>query len=93
MSPTNKAATRMVVASFAAGVGAMVLVGLVAPVTVNGGLVIRDAVAASLQRDTPTIDPLDVEAIEAQLAEAEREMQQARESTADEIGRLQRLSR
>lgn len=93
MSPSNKAATRLVIASFAAGVGAMVLVGLVAPVTVKGGLSIGDAVAASLHPERPAIEPLDVAAIEAQLAEADREMEEMRATTADEIGRLERLSR
>lgn len=92
MSPSTKANTRMIVASFVAGAGAMVLVGFVAPVTLKGGLTIRDAVAASMERSEPAIEPLDVAAIEAQLAEADRQMQQMRATTADEVGRLQRLS-
>ena len=92
MSPFAKANTRMIVASFVAGAGAMVLVGFVAPVTLKGGLSIRDAVAASMQSSEPAIEPLDVAAIEAQLAEADRQMEEMRATTADEVGRLQRLS-
>jgi hypothetical protein len=82
----------MIVASFVAGASAMVLVGFVAPVTLKGGLTIRDAVAASMQSDAPVIEPLDVAAIEAQLADADRQVQEMRATTADEVGRLQRLS-
>lgn len=92
MSPSAKANTRMIVASFVAGAGAMVLVGFVAPVTLKGGLTIRDAVAASMEPSRPVIEPLDVAAIEAQLAEADRQMAEMRATTADEVGRLQRLS-
>jgi hypothetical protein len=93
MSPSNvKATTRMVVASFVAGASAMVLVGFVAPVMLKGGLSIRDAMAASMETRAPIIEPLDVAAIEAQLAQADREMQVMRETTADEMGRLERLS-
>jgi hypothetical protein len=92
MSPSARANTRMIVASFVAGASAMVLVGFVAPVTLKGGLSIRDAVAASMQSDAPVIEPLDVAAIEAQLAEADRQVQEMRATTADEVGRLQRLS-
>ena len=74
------------------GASAMVLVGFVAPVTLKGGLTIRDAVAASMQSDAPVIEPLDVAAIEAQLADADRQVQEMRATTADEVGRLQRLS-
>jgi hypothetical protein len=37
-SSTNKATVRMIAASFAAGVSAMMLLGLVAPVAMRGGL-------------------------------------------------------
>lgn len=93
MSPAQvKATSRMVVASFAAGVGAMVLLGLVAPVAMQGGLAVRDAFASEVQQSAPAIAPLDVQAIEAQLAEADRLMGEMRASTADEMGRLERLS-
>lgn len=87
-----KTTTRMVVASFAAGFGAMVLAGFVAPVALKGGLSIRDAWAASLEQRAPLIAPLDVAAIEAQLEAADREMQAMRETTADEMSRLDRLA-
>jgi hypothetical protein len=93
MSPSNtKATMRMVMASFAAGAGAMVLVGLVAPVAMKGGLTIRDAMASSMEDRAQLIEPLDVAAIEAQLAEADRSMDAMRANTADEMNRLEQLS-
>jgi len=93
MSPSNtKATTRMIVASFVAGAGAMVLVGLVAPVTVKGGLSIREAFAAEVEQNRPVIEPLDVAAVQAQLAEAERAVRAARATTDDDIARLRRLT-
>lgn len=87
-----KTTTRIVMASFVAGFGAMVLAGFVAPVALKGGLSIRDAWAASMQARDPLIQPLDVAAIEAQLAQADREMDAMRETTADELARLDRLA-
>ncbi len=93
MSPSQvKATTRMVVASFAAGASAMVLLGLVAPVAMQGGLSVRDAFAATVEERGPAIEPLDVAAIEAQLAQADREMTAMRATTADEVAQLRRLS-
>ncbi len=94
MSPSNvKATVRMVVASFAAGAGAMVLVGLVAPVAMQGGLSMREAFAGQLEQQAPAIEPLNVAAIEAQLAEADRLMAAARETTSDNMDRLESLAR
>ncbi len=94
MSPSYvKATRRMVVASFAAGVGAMLFVGLVAPIAMKGGLSVRDAFASTIEQRDPTIEPLDVAAIEAQLAEADRLMSDMRDSTADEMIRLESLAR
>lgn len=93
MSPSQvKATTRMVVASFAAGAGAMVLLGLVAPVAMQGGLNVRDAFAATVEQRAPAIEPLDVAAIEAQLAEADQALAAMQATTADEVAQLQRLS-
>lgn len=92
-SPQVKATVRMVVASFAAGAGAMALVGLVAPVAMQGGLSMRDAFAAQMEQQAPLIEPLDVAAIEAQLAEAERAMAAARATTDDNVSRLEALAR
>jgi hypothetical protein len=93
MSPSNvKATVRMVVASFVAGASAMVLVGLVAPVAMQGGLSMRDAFANEMNRQVPAVEPLDVAAIEATLADAERSMAAARASTDDNVSRLQALS-
>ena len=93
MSPSQtKATIRMVVASFVAGAGAMVLVGLVAPVAMQGGLSMRDAFANEMTQQAPAVEPLNVVAIEATLAEAERSMDAARASTDDNVSRLQALS-
>ena len=93
MSPSNvKATVRMVVASFAAGAGAMALVGLVAPVAMQGGLSMREAFADQMEQQSPLIAPLDVAAIEAQLADADRLMAAARETTDDNVGRLEALA-
>src|SRR5688572_4754017 len=60
MSPSQtKATVRMVAASFAAGVSAMLLLGLVAPVAVQGGLSVRDAIAMP-EPQAHLIEPLDV---------------------------------
>jgi len=91
MSPSNtKATVRMVAASFAAGVSAMMLLGLVAPVVVQGGLSVREAMASPVE--TRPVITLDVAAVEAQLADADRVMVAMRATTADEMQRLQRLS-
>jgi hypothetical protein len=92
-SPQTKATTRMVVASFAAGAGAMALVGLVAPVAMQGGLSMRDAFAGAMEQQAPAIEPLNVAAIEAQLAEADRLMAAARETTDDNVSRLEAFGR
>ncbi len=93
MSPSNlKATVRMVVASFVAGAGAMVLVGLVAPVAMQGGLSMREAFANEMEQQAPALEPLDVAAIEAQLADAERLMAAARHGTDDNVSRLQALA-
>jgi hypothetical protein len=92
--PTTKPAFRVVVTSFAAGAGAMVLAGLVIPVAVQGGLSIRDAVAATFEAQAApeAIEPLDVVAIQARVAEAERGIEAARLASEDAIARLDRLS-
>lgn len=93
MTPSYaKATMRMVVASFAAGAGAMALVGLVGPVAMQGGLSVRDAFAATVEDNEPLIQPLDVVAIEAQLAEADRVMAEMRAGTDDEVARLEQLA-
>lgn len=91
MLPAHKATLRLIAASFVAGAGAMALVGLVGPVAVNGGLELREALAAPVE-ERPVVEPLDVEAVRARLAEADRAMVSMRASTDGEITRLQRLS-
>jgi hypothetical protein len=96
VSPTaekTKATVRMVAASFAAGAGLMMCVGLAAPLTAKGALwSVRAAEASTMEARTPLIEPLDVDAIHAQLAAADRSMQAARASTDDDIARLARLT-
>lgn len=93
MSPAqDKTTLKMVTASFIAGAGAMVLAGFIAPIAIKGGLSIRDAMAATVQAEAPAIEPLDVAAIEAQLADAERSMASTRAATDRAIERLDRLS-
>ena len=87
----TKATVRMVAASFAAGVSAMLLLGLVAPVAVQGGLSMRDSIAMP-EPQAHLIEPLDVAAIEAQLAKAEAEMDASRARTDATVARLERLS-
>jgi len=92
-SPQAKATMRMVFASFAAGAGAMMLVGLVGPIAVQGGLSMREAMASQVEARTALVEPLDVEAIQAQLAAADAAMETMRASTADEMQRLEQLAR
>jgi len=93
MSPSQSKATfRMVAASFAAGVSAMMLLGLVTPVVVQGGLSVREAMAATVEQEAPAIAPLDVAAIEAQLAAAQADMDASRAATDAAMERLERLS-
>ncbi|MFT3729134.1 MAG: hypothetical protein QM759_15030 [Terricaulis sp.] len=95
MSPVDakmKATFRTVVGSFIAGAGLMVLVGLVGPVAVKGGLTVRDAMAATVNSSAPLIQPLDVAAVRRELASAQSSMDTARAHTDSEIARLDRLS-
>lgn len=93
IAPVNSerlAKKRAIVASFAAGIGAMFVVGLIAPI--SHGLSLGAAEAHALEQRAPVIAPLDVAAIEATLAEADRVMAASRRSTDDDISRLARLS-
>lgn len=93
MSPQEQAMRRTIVGSFAAGVSAVVFLGLLAPLAMQSGLTVRDAFASTLEQRQPVIEPLNVEAIEAQLAEADRLLADARSSTNDEVAMLERLAR
>lgn len=92
MSPHLKPTVRMVIGSFAAGAGAMVLFGLIGPVMVQSSLSVREAMAAELAAERPLIEPLDVAAIEAQLNAANASMEAARATTDDDIARLMALT-
>ena len=91
-SASIKSTFRIIVASFAAGAGAMVLVGLVAPVALQGGLSIRDALAVAVTAEAPVLEPIDAAAVQAQLAEAERTMQSGRAATEAAMSHLDRLA-
>jgi hypothetical protein len=93
MSSQAQATRRMIVGSFVAGVSAVVFFGLIAPLALQSGLTVRDAFASTLEQNQPAIEPLNVEVIEAQLAEADRLLADARSSTNDEVAMLERLAR
>lgn len=88
----KKQTVRVVTGSFLVGMGLMVMVGLVAPMIAQGGLSIREAMAATAQRNQPVVAPLDVQAIEAQLAEADRAMEANRAETDAAVAKLDRLA-
>ncbi|MDX2275830.1 MAG: hypothetical protein NW206_10305 [Hyphomonadaceae bacterium] len=93
IAPVNSetlAKRRAIVASFAAGVGVMFAMGLFVPI--SNSLSLGAAEAHALEQRAPAIQPLDVAAIEATLAEAERSMAVSRALTDDDISRLARLS-
>ena len=95
MSPADakvKATFRMIAGSFLAGAAAMIMLGLVAPVAVKGGLSIRDAWAATTDHNGPAIQPLNVAEVRAELAAADRSMQASRAATEASIERLDRLA-
>lgn len=93
IAPVNSetlAKKRAVYASFVAGVGAMFVIGLIAPI--SHGLSMGAAEAHGLEQRAPLIQPLDVAAIEATLADAERTMAASRALTDDDVARLERLA-
>ncbi len=97
MSATTTAANhgvshfRMIVTSFAAGVGAMVFAGLVAPILAEGGLTMSSANASTLEPQAPLIAPLDVAAVQSQLSQAEQTMSVTQRATDGAMSRLERL--
>lgn len=88
----KKQTVRIITGSFLVGMGAMVMAGLVAPMIAQGGLNIREAMAATVEQEQPLITPLDVQAIEAQLAEADRAMEASRAQTDAAVAKLDQLS-
>ncbi|MBS0386654.1 MAG: hypothetical protein JSS00_15035 [Proteobacteria bacterium] len=95
MSPADeklKATYRVIAGSFLAGAAAMVMLGLVAPIAVKGGLSIRDAWAATADHNGPAVQPINVVQVRAQIAEAQRQMEAARQSSQASIDRLDRLA-
>jgi hypothetical protein len=94
IAPVNSeslAKRRAIIASFVGGVSAMFVIGLIAPI--SHGLRMSAAEANTLAQRAPVIQPLDVAAIEATLAEADRAMAVSRARTDDDLARLARLAR
>jgi hypothetical protein len=94
IAPVNSeslAKRRAIIASFVGGVSAMFVIGLIAPI--SHGLSMGAAQANTLEQRAPVIAPLDVTAIEATLADAERSMAASRATTDDDLARLARLAR
>lgn len=95
MSPAAaklKSTFRMIAGSFLAGAAAMVMLGLVAPVAVKGGLSVRDAWAATADHNGPAIEPINVAQVRAEIAAADRSMQASRAATEAAMARLDRLA-
>jgi hypothetical protein len=93
IAPVNSeslAKRRAIIASFVGGVSAMFVIGLIAPI--SHGLSMGAAEAHALAQRAPEIQPLDVAAIEATLADAERTMAVSRARTDDDMARLARLA-
>lgn len=88
----TKATVRMIAASFLAGAGVMLLAGVAGPIMSQGSLAGGAAQASVRVSERPSIEPLDVAAVRAQLARAESTMAAARATTDDDIARLMRLT-
>lgn len=83
---------RAVLTSFTAGIGAMVVFGLVAPVAVQGGLSVAEADAAPAAKAESAVSPLDLEAIRADLAQAELALRERADATDEAIARLRTIA-
>jgi hypothetical protein len=98
LSPAQAAAiqarspVRVVVASFVAGVAAMLLFGLAAPVIAKAGLSVAEAEARTSIGAEVAIAPLDLEAVRAQLEMADAKLRQSAAATDDTVARLERLA-
>lgn len=78
---------RLIVGSAAAGVGAMVLAGLIIPAMVTGGLNLTATAAPYTQRPQ-LIQPLDLPSINATLADVKGDLDTARAETDPMVNRL-----
>ena len=87
-----RAPVRLILTSFAAGVAAMVLLGLIAPTIAMGGLAMRTASASTFDHQAPLIQPLDVPAIKARLASAQAQLDAERRNTDPVVQRLSRIA-
>ena len=83
---------RMIVGSFAAGVGAMALSALVVSVAAGGGFSVQLAHAGTVEARAPAVEPLNLPVLEAQLNQADTILQVARARTDSEVARLERYS-
>ncbi len=99
MQPTNSPSAsgarshfRVVLASFGAGVGAVAVAGLLASFVLGGGLNLAEAKASQPKAEQVLIAPLDVEAVQESLNEADVLMSVSRRDTHRAMSRLERLS-
>jgi hypothetical protein len=83
---------RVVAASFVAGVAAMLLCGLAAPVIAKAGLSVAEAQATTSTGVEVAIAPLDLQAVRAQLALADATLRQSAAATDHTVARLERLA-
>jgi hypothetical protein len=83
---------RVVVASFVAGVAAMLLFGLAAPVIAKAGLSVSEAEATTSVRTEVVIAPLDLDAVRAQLDVADATLRQSAAATDRTVARLEHLA-
>lgn len=83
----------MIATSFAAGVGAMALTGLIYSVAAAGGMGLPAAHAAPLQVATaPAVAPLDMAAVHAQLADVNSSLAAAHAATDGTVSRLEQIA-
>jgi hypothetical protein len=93
MSPAqNKSNMRVIAASFIAGAGTMTLVGIVAPLAMKDDLSAHAALAATAELHAPAVQPLNVEAVKAELAASQVRMEATRAATEHAMKRLEQLS-
>ena len=86
-SPKPVSAVGTAVGSFAAGVGAMALTALLCSTAAGGGFSLQNAHAATVKvhHQATVVPPVDVSAVEAQLAEANVAMTTVHNRTDDAV--------
>lgn len=87
-----KSPVRSIVASFVAGVGAMLVLGIAAPIVAKAGLSVPEAEATPVERPAQQLAPLDLDTVRAQLADADASLRQRAAATDETVQRLHRLA-